>query len=407
MSRTKTAVAVLYTMLIVAVSSGQLVVTEVMSKSSHPSSDVVTGLGGRANADWFELFNSGSVEINLEGYRWDDNDRLLGDDYSIFPEFYIQPGEVILVSGESDVNESDGFRSAWGLPDNLRIISTCAMSGGDSFSGLSSGGDEFNLYLPGTSDKDIREFPGDPDAVTPIASYDLPPAQTGFSWIEWQASGTFEYINPSTSVLGVDGAFQAVHDGSQTSPPYAALDVASPGYVSGVGSPLFNEAWHDCNTSNGDFDGDGDYGCSDIDALVAEIVSGTNMSRYDLNGDSTVDTQDFFAWLAEAGAAELPSGAPYLAADGDLNGFVDVSDLGILNASRFTSNTGFCNGDFNADGVIDVTDYNTWNGLKFQSSGGALNAVPEPAGIATMVLAVLSLLAFRRPDRRAGITKWS
>jgi hypothetical protein len=38
---------------------------------------------------------------------------------------------------------------------------------------------------------------------------------------------------------------------------------------------------------NGDFDGGG-YTCSDVDALVAEIVAGTNNVLYDLNSDALV-----------------------------------------------------------------------------------------------------------------------
>ena len=99
---------------------------------------------------------------------------------------------------------------------------------------------------------------------------------------------------------------------------------------------------------SGDFDGDSDYDCDDIDALVGEIVAGTNNSDFDLTGDGVVDTADLAEWRAEAGAVNLASGEAYLEGDANLDGSVDVGDFNIWNGNKFTSVAAWCSGDFNA-----------------------------------------------------------
>ena len=119
-----------------------------------------------------------------------------------------------------------------------------------------------------------------------------------------------------------------------------------------------------------DFDGDGFHNCTDIDMLVAEMVAGTNGSGFDLNGDSVVDSADLDQWLNDA-AAVNGLGSSYIHGDGNLDGFVDVSDFGVWNDNRFTFNTGWCGGDYNADGRADASDFNLWNENKFTSSDTA------------------------------------
>jgi VCBS repeat-containing protein len=125
----------------------------------------------------------------------------------------------------------------------------------------------------------------------------------------------------------------------------------------------------------GDFDGDGDYDCDDIDALVVEIVAALNNPAFDLTGDDLVDLADRDAWLAIAGAANLPSGNPYLLGDANLSGIVDFLDFNIWAANRFTNNPSYCSGDFDASGVIDFLDFNIWAAHRFQSS---LGQAPPP-----------------------------
>ncbi len=143
-----------------------------------------------------------------------------------------------------------------------------------------------------------------------------------------------------------------------------------------------------------DFDRDGVCGLTDIDALVAAIAGGDNDSAFDLTGDGQVDLADRDAWLAAAGAENLPGGSAYLVGDANLDGFVDVTDFNLWNAAKFQATGAWSLADFNADGTSDVSDFNSWNANKFQSS---LGVVPEPSsGLVGWFLLHLSCLYLRR-----------
>ncbi len=118
---------------------------------------------------------------------------------------------------------------------------------------------------------------------------------------------------------------------------------------------------------SGDFDGNGQYTCNDVNQLSAAIATGVFNSDFDLNLDGVLNISDLNSWLAEAGAAELPSGNAYLPADGNLDGAVDGQDFVIWNSRKFTANAAFCSGDFNADGFVDGADFIAWNTHKFTS----------------------------------------
>ena len=48
----------------------------------------------------------------MTGFLWDDNDRLDGNDFAIFPDFTIQPKEAVILVDETatSVEHVDGFR---------------------------------------------------------------------------------------------------------------------------------------------------------------------------------------------------------------------------------------------------------------------------------------------------------
>ena len=108
----------------------------------------------------------------------------------------------------------------------------------------------------------------------------------------------------------------------------------------------------------GDFNGDGEYDCEDVQPLSLEIIAGTNSVAYDLTADGRVDRDDLTSWLTEAGAAQLPNGAPYLYGDIDFSGVVDFSaDWDVWQLNKLTYSPGYCSADYNTDGVVDVQDF--------------------------------------------------
>ncbi len=146
----------------------------------------------------------------------------------------------------------------------------------------------------------------------------------------------------------------------------------------------------------GDFDGNGLYECSDIDALVAAIASGSGDAQFDVTGDGTVDSADLEEWRSVAGTVLTASGNPIQEGDADLNGVVDVSDFNLWNGAKFTSTPEWCSGDFNADGVVDVGDFNLWNGSKFTAADSGAASVPEPASGVMLLIATLFAVRFTR-----------
>jgi hypothetical protein len=79
------------------------------------------------------------------------------------------------------------------------------------------------------------------------------------------------------------------------------------------------------NAQVGDFNGDGQLGCPDVDALVAEIASGSNNPSFDIDGDGLVNAADLDLWLVIAGNANLPPGNSYVGGDANLDGIIDTS----------------------------------------------------------------------------------
>lgn len=102
---------------------------------------------------------------------------------------------------------------------------------------------------------------------------------------------------------------------------------------------------------DGDFNDDGLYDCTDVNALSAEVASGANGAAFDLDANGAVDLVDLSIWLSVAGEVNLGPGKAYLAADANLDGSVNGGDFLIWNSNKFTANSAFCSGDFNANGA--------------------------------------------------------
>ncbi len=143
-----------------------------------------------------------------------------------------------------------------------------------------------------------------------------------------------------------------------------------------------------------DFDNSGIINGGDVDALVADIVAGSNTTTFDLTADGVVNSQDLGLWLSLAGGKNIGAGRAYKIGDANLDGAVDGTDFGLWNSNKFTGNTKWTKGNFNADAVTDGSDFGLWNSNKFTSSDGSL--VPEPTSILWLLTGIVVLATRRR-----------
>lgn len=180
----------------------QLVITEVQSSSGETE-------------DWWELTNAGNSAVDLENYYWDDNGPT-GDDGAVFPAVSIGPMEsIVIIDAAAGSVELDDFELLWGT--GFTVLTTDQFSGPDTFSGLSSGGDQIELW-------DADPNPTSGAGVNRVASVSFGAAvsEAGISF-EWDKLGN----SLGMSVAGENGAY---------SPP-VVTDVASPGIAVVVPEP--------------------------------------------------------------------------------------------------------------------------------------------------------------------------
>jgi hypothetical protein len=181
------------------IANAALVITEVMSSSNNPTEN-----------DWWELTNTGPASVQLDGYYWDD-DGPAGNDGALFPAYMLGAGESLVIVEADAAN----FVAAWG--GGFNALDQDDFTGNDTFSGLSSNGDQIELW-----DADPNAGP-----ANLLASVVFPKATQGFSF-EWFTNGG----SGGLSVAGEFGAFVAPGDEVGG----AGTDVGSPG-VSAVPSP--------------------------------------------------------------------------------------------------------------------------------------------------------------------------
>ena len=172
--------------------SADLVITEVMPSSAH------TTLKG----DWWELTNTGTSAVSLDGYYWNDDDGITP---SYFPSgISIAPNQSIIILQDALGTEVGTWKIAWGISASTTVLSSFlfpeTIVGSQKFSGLGGTGDSVILYNP---------------AGTAVAEVKFGLAVAGRSFVYHEDATP---IYNQTSVNGRNGAYTS-----------SQADVGSPG----------------------------------------------------------------------------------------------------------------------------------------------------------------------------------
>jgi uncharacterized protein YjiK len=183
-------------------------------------------------ADWFELTNTGTGPINLAGYKMDDNHNSLAAAVPLEGVSTLAPGQsAVFVEGEPEV--ALNFAADWfpgGATGGVQIGTY------PEGPGLSTGGDQVNIYDPDGEHVAGIEFGGSPSA--PFATFEN---RAGL--------GSGNGADPLITTLAVDGsngAFTA-NSGDEIGSPGTAA-VPTPVAVTevapwGSGEPEYKADW--------------------------------------------------------------------------------------------------------------------------------------------------------------------
>ena len=256
--------------------------------------------------EFVEFYNAGASTISLNGVQISDG---ITFDFTTGSVTSLAPGETVLI-----VEDLVAFEARYGSGFNIA---------GEYSGNLSNGGEQ--IVVVDGSGNTIHDFVYDDVVPWPVA-----------------ADGD----GPSMRVIDIFG------DYSDPANWVAGPNNGTPGVYP--------------DSVSGDFDGDGNLACSDINQLNGEAVSGAHNAMFDVTGDGLVDQADVLFWIGELKGT--------LVGDANLDLVVDASDFNIWNSNKFTANTNWCSGDFTSDGFVDASDFNVWNSNKFQA---ALLVAPE------------------------------
>jgi hypothetical protein len=144
----------------------------------------------------------------------------------------------------------------------------------------------------------------------------------------------------------------------------------------------------------GDYNGNGERDLADIDALTQAISTGATDSKYDLNGDGSVNADDRGAWVVDLTNTYF--------GDSNFDGEFGSGDfVTVFTAAKYETGlaAGWGEGDWNGDGVFGSSDLVTAfieGGFEKGARAGGLMVVPEPSSIALALIGVVAFFGIRR-----------
>jgi uncharacterized protein YjiK len=239
-------------------------------------------------ADWFEVTNVGTVNVPLSGFRMDDSSPTFASAAPLADVDAVAPGaSVVFVEGNAA--KETAFRAAW-HGDDAPPLKVGSYSG--SGVGLSTGGDEVNLY----------------DSVGHhITGVKLGAATDGVSFDNHAALGSpivpLPDADATVATLSARGAFGAYVAGAETgSPGTIAPDVTKPVVTVGAHSDTYNldaRVQVTCTAADearGSGVDPGQTDCADVDNAASEYGPGAHTLTFtatDHAGNATTATVTF------------------------------------------------------------------------------------------------------------------
>ncbi len=247
-----------------------LTLTADPDQDSGPPSVIVSEVSptGSSNttyrADWFELTNTGTHSVDLTGWKMDDNSNDFNDAVPLAGVSSLAPGQsAVFVETETTPTRTttDAFEAAW-FGSNVPVGFTIGTYGGSGV-GLSSGGDEVNIF----------DTLG--DRVTGVT---FGTSTTGVSFDNSAGLGDTTATPPTISTLsatGTNGAFASATGGETGSPGTSGTPSAVITEVSPTGSSTATyqaDWWEVTNTGSTSLDLTGWKMDDNSDALSTAVA---------------------------------------------------------------------------------------------------------------------------------------
>lgn len=305
-----------------------LTVTDVVNEGTGSVSVFISEINptgssnGTYNADWFEITNAGTTDLNITGWKMDDNSNgtNTGDRVALRGVTAIPAGKSAIffegaADGSTDATILANFCTAWfgtSTPPPGFLIGAYGGSG----VGLSSGGDAVSL------------FDAAGNRVTGVA---FGAATTNVTFDNKAALGSATLPLPTIttkSVNGVNGAFVS-SNGAETGSPAAT-------------GRIFISEVNPTGSSNGT------YGADWFEVTNATAVP------LDLTGWQIDDDSNGSAKIALRGVTSIPAGKSAIFFEGVANGSTDATIIANFCTAWFGNATppaGFLIGAYGGSGV--------------------------------------------------------